>query len=513
MRSFMKQIVNEMFLWIKRKARFFKRSHRSSQLHPVRISKSDMANCQEYYRSLIKRILHEMEEVRCMEPEAYKGQLLFENYVILSFNGDRMGKVFRKDGEIYRGIYRESCHAFKELWETGLLQVLASNGMIPKTEITGYYTEEYPIILKQEQVQIVASKLWKTQMIKDAAILISLIKAIAEEVGFTLHDGHMNNVTFHRGRPVFTDIGSFVKSTGQYTVCNKEILFSGCYRIVFQQLGDHILSRIQPYDEENNAIWLQPRYYDDLTREYYTALNRYMSYHRFRSSRLCRRILRRMFYSYDIKPEYIDLIFKSQSHENPENIVPEAIKADIDHVMRTLQKLELDFQSVVDTGGTMGLLGERLAEQYPVPATSLEYSDAASVNAYLFCKDKKINSNTLEFHYLYGCDDDSRKAVTADLAIALDITHNILSYQQYRLDSLLNSLMKLTRGYAVITYYPNRKTPEKYIPLGGENGHESMEEVKKCFQHFFELLYMEEMSPEERDKENQGYLMVGMVKK
>lgn len=35
----------------------------------------------------------------------------------------------------------------------------------------------------------------------------------------------------------------------------------------------------------------------------------------------------------------------------------------------------------------------------------------------------------------------------------------------------------------------------------------------KSFQHFFELLYMEEMSPEERDKENQGYLMVGMVKK
>lgn len=104
----------------KAKSAVFQAFSSQQPIASVRISKSDMANCQEYYRSLIKRILHEMEEVRCMEPEAYKGQLLFENYVILSFNGDRMGKVFRKDGEIYRGIYRESCHAFKELWETGL---------------------------------------------------------------------------------------------------------------------------------------------------------------------------------------------------------------------------------------------------------------------------------------------------------------------------------------------------------------------------------------------------------
>lgn len=503
----MKRILDEIFIYFKHKARFLKRS-KDSNLYPLHITKRDLSDCEEYYDSLVNYMLAEMKQYHQTEKTEYEGQVLFEGYEILSFNGDRMGKVFSKDGEIYRGIYKESCEVFKELWDTGLLQVLASNGMIPKTEITGYYMPEYPIILKHSQVQIVMSKLWNTQMIKDAAILISLIKTISEKVGFTLHDGHMNNVTFHEGKPVFTDIGSFVKNKGQKTVCNKEILFSGCYRCIFQQLGNSILSRIQPYDEENNAIWLQPRFYDDLTREYYSALKKYESYHRYHSSLMTIYILHRMFHFYDVKPAYIDLIFTEKIMGNFENDVSSTVKSDIAYVMTVFSEMKLDFSSVVDLSNSRGRLGWKLFKNYNIPVISIEFSDDASNDAYLFYKNKKVRGNTLEFHYLYGCDGVSRRAVQADLAIALDITHNVISYQQYRIDSLFNSLRKMTRRYVIVTYYPKRGIPERYIPISSEEG---IEEIKRCFQQFFELIEIK-MIVSDENKEDYGYFLSGIKK-
>lgn len=500
-------MLNEVLMKAKRKARYCRRSAGSSQLYPLRLQRSELSAREAYYQSLTDDMVKEMEGGHWRLEDGREERILFTDYEILSFNGDRMGKVFGRDGEIYRGIYKGSCDTFQELWGTGLLQVLASRGLIPDTEITKYCTPEYPIILKHAQVQIVASKLWNTQMIKDAAALIAFIKGLAQRVGFTLHDGHLNNVTFHEGRPVFTDIGSFVKNKGQYTVCNKEILFSGCYRILFRQLGNSILSRIQPYDEQNNAIWLQPRFYDDLTREYNEALKRYMSYHRWHSSAVSRHLLRRMFYCYEVKPAYIDLLFASKTQGQPEEQLSGDMKIDIDYVVETLQKLKLDMRSAVDAGGTMGVLGWRLSAGLGIPTVSLESSDEASAAAYSLYKDKKVEGNTLEFHYLYGCDNESRKAVQADVAIALDITRNVVSYQQYRVDSLFNSLKKLTRRYAVVTFYPEREQPERYIPMSAK---ESIEEIKMCFQQFFNLIEIRKI-PKSGKKEDEGYVLIGEV--
>lgn len=500
-------MIDEALMKVKRKARYYKRFSRSTKLYPLKINKQELVQCEAYYQGLADDMLKEMESGHWEAKLKPEEQVLVADYEILSFNGDRMGKVFGKDGEIYRGIYHNSCDTFMELWETGLLQVLASRGFIPYTEITKYYTPDYSIILKHAKVEIVASKLWNSQMIKAAAVLIAFIKSMAEKVGFTLHDGHLNNVTFHKGRPVFTDIGSFVKNNGQYTVCNKEILFSGCYRIIFRQLGNSMMSRIQPYDEQNNAIWLQPRFYDDLTFEYDSALKKYLSYHRWHSSALSRHILQRMFYCYDVRPEYIDLLFSDKGLAQSEDRISDVMKLDIAYVVRTLRELKLDLGAVVDLGGSMGILGWKISDEFDIPVVSLECGDDESSAAYSLYKEKNVKSNTLEFHYLYGCDEESRKTVKADTAIALDITHNIISYQQYHIDSLFNSLKKMTRRYAIVTYYPEREVPEKYIPMSEKEG---IEEVSRYFQQFFNLIEMRKISLDGQ-KENEGYLMIGKV--
>ena len=293
--------------------RYIKRSREKGHIRPVHVSGAELKDRSNYYGGIVEDFVREMN-ARAENFEAdYPRNERLTDYEILSFNGDRMGKVLRKDGEIYRGIYRESADDFREMWKTGLLQTLSAHGWIPETEISGYYTDEYPIILKHRTVDMNASKLWSYNMVREAAIRISLIQNIARRAGFTLHDGHMNNVTFHEGKPVFTDIGSFVKDRGQTTVCNREIVFSGCYRCVFRQLGNFMLSRNQTYDEANNMIWMTPRYYDDLTEEYRLALRKFRAYHRFRSSAVIRRIIHRRFDCWNVRQEDVDVLFYAET--------------------------------------------------------------------------------------------------------------------------------------------------------------------------------------------------------
>ncbi len=469
-----------------RMLRYIKRS-RERHMKPVHVSKTELKEMRSRYESLVEKFVQEMNACAITQKAAFPENELFTDYEILSFNGDRMGKVFKKDGEIYRGIYRESCEDFSELWKTGLLQVLSEHGWIPETEISGYYTDEYPIILRHRTVDMNASKLWSYNMVREAAIRISLIQSIARRVGFTLHDGHMNNITFHMGRPVFTDIGSFVKDRGQMTVCNREIVFSGCYRCIFRQLGNFMLSRNQTYDEATNMIWLTPRYYDDLTEEYRLALRKFRRFHRYRSSAVISRIIHRMFDCWDVRPEYVDALFPAETRtgSNP-------YERDTERIAEAVRESGIIPVSAVDVGGTAGYMSVGMYKEFGCKVTCCETDDENCDMASALFEREKIPGNVFGFHYLYGCDPDSRKSVTADLATCADITHNVFSVQQYRIDSLLNSLRKMAGRYVAVTYYPYRPAPERYIRKMTDSGVEDGQEFIRIFREFFDILLIKE---------------------
>ena len=494
---------------VMRSLRYLKRMQAGS-MAPIHISGDKVKERRDYYDTVVQKFVQEMKACRETDTFEFPQNEIFSGYDILSFNGDRMGKVFAKDGEIYRGIYRESCDDFKQMWKTGLLQVLSRHGFIPETVISGYYTDEYPIILRHGTVDMNASKLWSYNMLVAASIRISLINTIARQVGFTLHDGHMNNVTFYLGEPVFTDIGSFVKDRGQITVCNKEIVFTGCYRCVFQLLGNFMLSRSQPYDEANNMIWITPRYYDDLTEEYRLALSKFRSYHSFRSSPAVNRIIHRIFDCWDVRPEYLEALFRLRT-----DIGTNAYEEDVRRITEAVEEAGIDARSAVDVGGTKGRMSEQLYKKYKMKVTDCETDDFSCDMSVAFFDREKIPGNVYAFHYLYGCDPDSRKSVRAELVTCADITHNVFSVQQYRIDSLINSLRKMTDKYVVVTYYPFRTVPERYIPRVDEQGEEDIAYFTDTFSLFFEPLLKKEFGDSTgtaAEKENYCLLLAGRVR-
>ncbi len=459
----------------KRRVEYFRRSMKK-ELNPVRVTRRQLNDKKAEYDAVVNSLAEQMERYRTSPDyapcEAEKGTVLFEGFRILSYNGDIMGKVLSRDGHIYRGVYKESVPAFLRLWNSGLLQVLGDNGYIPVTTVTDYYTEEYPIIMEHEIVDMSTSKSWNLLMIKDACIAMAIIKRAAASVGYTLYDGHLNNMTFHAGRPVFTDIGSIVEDNGHNTGYTTELFFAGLYRLVFAGIGNSVMRRIQIYDEDNNSIWITPKYYDDAVFECYKALKAFKRYHFWHSSPLCSWMIFRMFDCYDARPEFIELVFGKTAGTAANS---EQAAADIEPTVSTLEKLQLDFASAVDVGGTSGRLALEMHRRLSVKVLAAENDEARSHRAYELFRKEKAPINTMMFQYLYGADDGTRDYVRSEAAIALDITHNMRSYQRWKPDSLINSLSKMTEKYAVVTFHPD----EKY----------STECFEQYFADFFEIVH------------------------
>ena len=490
---------------LKRKYRIHKRN-KNNCLVPLKITNNKLNSSRLRFNAVLEEIRQDLEKFRLDEKAFEFASEDFSGYSILSYNGDRMGKVLGYQNKIYRGIYPKSAESFKKLWGSGLLQVLSKHKMIPETTLTHFSTEDYPIIIHHESVCISPSCSWSYDMIKDAAILICIIKKAAEMVGFTLHDGHLNNVTFDKGCPVFTDIGSFVENKGQYTSCNKEIVFTACYRLLAYHLGNSILNRLQLYDESNNTIWIQPIEYDDLTREYVCLLKQYRRYHRLHSSFKCKSIIRKMFCEKEVLPEYIDLLFPDHPEKN------KAIDSNIEADIQTIKSMVKDLliSSCGDIGGNQGYIADELSAYLDCRACALEYDQDSARQTYTRLKKQKRPVDTYMFNYCFSAGDKALQPIVSDLFIAYDITNNCSIRQYYHKDSLLSSLCKLSRKYALAVYYPNRKIHDRYEEIDGSTK-EKTDDFIRTFSEFFKVIEFKECGAS-ADSEDYRLLILGEKK-
>lgn len=452
--------LNNGIAVLKRCCRIFLRN-RKYLCKAIHIHRRDLKQQEVFYAELLHRYKNELEEYQKVHVGDVfaQGEIYIRNYKILSYNGDRMGKVFLYNGQICRGIYQESVAAFKRLWNTGLLQVLGAHHLIPETIVTEYYTDGYPIIIKHSAVEMSVSSIWNDAMIYDAAILICLIKQIANLVGFTLHDGHINNVSFESGKPIFTDIGSFVEDHGQPTICDREILFTAAYRLISSMVGNSILKHYQLYDECNNAIWTSPRVYDDMTREYQTLLKAFKRYHRFHSSLLCNQIIYRVFDCYNVQLEYISVLFGQCKNQKSEI----RLFDDLNWIVGEIKNQKLDISSVVDVGGTEGQLALTLQRELLCTVRCLEADQDASVKAYRLIQSEGAPINTFLFNYMYGASNEKIASIRSDLVVARNVTNNYNMYHRYHIDSVFNALELLSNKYIVVTYHLDEEKAEKYI--------------------------------------------------
>ena len=438
-------------------------------------------------------------KIRAYTPEnpCSEGKETFEDFRILSYNGDELGKVFEKDGRIFRGIYKESVPFFTKLWETGLIQVLSEEGYLPKTRVSNYRTDEYPIILEHQVIPMSTGKMWNPDMVRDACICTCVVNEVCKSLGYKLIDGHLNNITFKDGKPVFTDIGSIIEDRGQYTSFESSIIFAGAYKLMFAALGNSILDRTLRFDEDNNSYWVAPMQYDENTSECRYFLRKFRSYHRLHSTLRTRRIISDMFILHDVKPEYFSLLFDFKAAS--ENFEGKDYSKDVEAVIENLKTLDKDLCSVTDIGGTSGLMPKALKENLEAEVISLDAQREKSRAMYNYCKENDLPINCFEINYLYGTDARTRKSISSDVVVSVDITNTPFAYQNWKVESLLNSLRKIAKKYVVVTFrkgQAGRKCTDEAVCGSFEN-------FEKVFCSFFDLMDVKQV---EGDSDTRLYI-------
>lgn len=404
----------------------------------------------------------------------------FIDYTILSFNGDTLGKTFKKNGIIYRGVYASKCEYFKKLWKDGILQGLAEVGMIPQVEITDYGTKEYPIILQIESVEINNYMLWTYSMVKDACVFLGLLKEILNYNGYTLQDGHLNNVTFYCGHPLFIDIGSIIGL--QHTFCNEEIVFTGCYRLMFEKLGNCMLAKNMVFDTNNNSIWIEPRYYDANMREYRYLLKLYKRFHRVRSSIKYNQLIKKVFDRYEVLPENIELLFME---------LPKSLEKKIggivedDFIIKKLKKVVQEYEDIktlISVGGmTVENIDKILEDISCIDFKFIDYNEKRIDDAYRYFKNIR-KASFYRYNFCYGGDIDTVNFLKSDIVFNYDlVSNNSLSNKSLKhFDGIVYSMHKLTSKYALICVE--------------ELSREQMESFLYCWELFFDTLSYEKIN-------------------
>ena len=434
---------NRYYSWLKQKAKTFL-TNRKSIAKTRRIGRAEYQSVKQNYETFIDEVIAETEQYRnSVNPSLSRPEhpIRIGNYEPVSMVGDSMGRVFRYEGKILRGIYSEQFDAFKQIYDSGMLTVLARHRLIPEVTVTDYVTEEFGLVLGVETVQIQDSRDWTYAMYKDACILVSVLGKILHHFGFTLVDGHLNNVTFDHGNPMFVDIGSIITGTG--TGYRTELLFAGIYHLVFGFIGNSMLYRMVTHDDNNGNIFVFPRSYNLMAREYQMAAGVMKRHYLFHGSFVQNRMVHRMFAFHEYDAWDIDLLFPITEETAEPSWTEEAaeILASLDGV-----------HTALTAGGTCGYLEARLMEKRSdIAFTVSDFREHRLDLAYQRLKRVRGDCAIRLYNCLYLMPDHVT-LLKSDLALFIDPLNDSPAFWPVNDSVLANAICRLSDQWIAILY-------------------------------------------------------------
>jgi SAM-dependent methyltransferase len=127
--------------------------------------------------------------------------------------GDPQVRLFRWQGQLYRGIGPKAVPFFLRLFDDGIVQHLTEQGLLIESAIAPLDIEQYEMVVHHRTLPFASyPNEWCGAMFKDAALTIINLAIALAPYGLTLGDAHPWNVLFDLGtnKPVFVDLGSIV---------------------------------------------------------------------------------------------------------------------------------------------------------------------------------------------------------------------------------------------------------------------------------------------------------------
>lgn len=123
---------------------------------------------------------------------------------------DPGGRLFRKDGRVFRALRGESAKAFCRLENAGLLEELSQWNVV-KTWRSDVRIEDYDLVVEHEALPpspLVSE--WSPEMLRDAALLFCEISERLAAHGLQLQDSHGWNMMFDGAKLRYIDFSSII---------------------------------------------------------------------------------------------------------------------------------------------------------------------------------------------------------------------------------------------------------------------------------------------------------------
>ncbi|HEX5734490.1 MAG TPA: hypothetical protein VF131_16765 [Blastocatellia bacterium] len=124
---------------------------------------------------------------------------------------DSHGRLFRWNGELYRGIREDRAAFFSRLFRDGVIQRLIDRGLLIETEPTALKLDGYELIVRHKNVRFPSyPNEWCAGMLKDASVHMLDLQIELTRRNLSLKDAHPWNILFDGCKPVFVDLTSIV---------------------------------------------------------------------------------------------------------------------------------------------------------------------------------------------------------------------------------------------------------------------------------------------------------------
>jgi hypothetical protein len=463
----------------------------------------DIKEKEKEYNTAIKDLVSNAEKYRFVLPDDFISTVSKEelkDYRVIISLLDPLGPVLVKEKEeitFYRGILPDKVLFFKELYECGVLQSLAEAGHIVKIKLTNYYTKKYPLIIQMETFVVVPPNFWTFSMIRESATNMLIISHVLKQFGYNLLDGHPFNSTFLNNNPVFFDIGSCIK--GKKEQFQKE--FVECY------LNTLLMMSIKKsYFARYNISFSSPRLLPPIIEindsiELNVLRNIFLKYHAKYSCGEYNSILKKVFINKEIKPEYIDILFKDRPREktmwedysNQYVEQTEPTKRQ-NRILELINQFSPDAKSSLDIAGNSGYFSSLLDKTKQFDSIiSVDYDENAIEKGRIIFKNTNVTLYLLNPFippFLNGKYDEITSKIKSDVVLALALTHHLILTNQFHIDAI----------FSIISLYSKKHIYIEFCPLGLYGGQNKLPEIpewytevwfEENFRNHFNLLHKE----------------------
>lgn len=410
--------------------------------------------------------------------------------------GDPVGRVFYYEGKVYRGIYESEMKNVLEMFDCGLIDELNDTGMIPYTEIAQLAeVDKYPLILHHERILNLAYfPEWSFTMIKDAALLILELEKILLKYGYCLKDSHAYNVMFKSGKPVYVDIGSFIKFTNAGYAVRE---FYANYDQILQMFSlVPSIARERLLSRHNIGVRYNLYYLEGLIHgnpSFQTIDNKINEIYKIDDASELLRIIER---EKEVISSY-NMPTHSVWEDYQDDYMDENGEVDISNNFRfeTIVQIckDLKVTSVLELGANQGVLSRMLSKISTINNIyATDYDEGAVDKLYQYIKSDRCDDCGKQKIYpaVYDVTSDFLPIILlkpfvertcSDIVIACALTHHLILSQHINIDAMFGKFSKLSKKYLII----------EFMPLGLWGGGEELPPVPSWYTEKWFVKHME----------------------